>query len=187
MNSQQVLTRDPALKAWFDRLNQWEGPITLLWNRRAKRRAIQRFFITISRLGDGVFWYTLMALCALLLGPEGRLAAAHMMTVGLISLGVYKLLKGNTLRDRPCDFHAAIVPHTPPLDQYSFPSGHTMHAVGFSVVACAYFPTLAWFLVPFTLLVAMSRMVLGLHYPSDVLIGAGIGATIAALSLQLMP
>jgi undecaprenyl-diphosphatase len=44
---------------------------------------------------------------------------------------------------------------------------------------------LAWLLVPFTLLVAASRVVLGLHYPSDVLAGAALGALIASVFLAL--
>ena len=72
-----------------------------------------------------------------------------------------------------------------PLDQFSFPSGHTLHAVAFSIVACAHYPALAIILLPFTLLVAASRMVLGLHYPSDVLAGALLGGLIARLSFLL--
>lgn len=49
------------------------------------------------------------------------------------------------------------------------------------------FPELAWLLVPFTLLVAASRVVLGLHYPSDVLAGAALGATIALSAQRLWP
>lgn len=70
------------------------------------------------------------------------------------------------------------------LDRFSFPSGHTLHAVAFSCVALAYYPALAPLLLPFTGLVAMSRPVLGLHYPSDVLAGALIGLLIAGASLS---
>jgi len=60
-----------------------------------------------------------------------------------------------------------------------------LHAVAFTIIAVAYYPMLAWLLVPFSLLVAMSRLILGLHYPSDVLAGAALGALVAASSLRL--
>src|SRR5690606_16957595 len=74
-----------------------------------------------------------------------------------------------------------------PLDEFSFPSGHTLHAVAFSTVAVAHYPVLAWALVPFTGAVALSRVVLGLHYPSDVLAATAIGGLLAAVSLWLVP
>jgi undecaprenyl-diphosphatase len=58
--------------------------------------------------------------------------------------------------------------------------------VVFTLVALEYYPVLAWLTVPFTLLVAASRVALGLHYPSDVLAGAALGAIVAALSLHLV-
>ena len=74
-----------------------------------------------------------------------------------------------------------------PLDEFSFPSGHTLHAVAFSLVAMAHYPSLAWLLVPFTASVAASRVMLGLHYPSDVLAATGIGCGLAGISLWLVP
>jgi undecaprenyl-diphosphatase len=49
------------------------------------------------------------------------------------------------------------------------------------------FPELAWLLVPFAALIAASRVVLGLHYPSDVAAGALIGTALATLSMVLVP
>jgi undecaprenyl-diphosphatase len=61
-----------------------------------------------------------------------------------------------------------------------------LHAVSFSVVAIHYYPQLAWVLVPFTLLVAGSRVFLGLHYPSDVAAAAGIGLVLAYAGILLV-
>ena len=72
---------------------------------------------------------------------------------------------------------------TAPLDKYSFPSGHTLHATAFSIVVLYYMPELGWLVIPFALLVAMSRIILGLHYPTDVLAGALIGALLSTVAL----
>jgi undecaprenyl-diphosphatase len=80
-----------------------------------------------------------------------------------------------------------VTARVPPLDHYSFPSGHTLHAVSFTVVALNYYPRLALLLVPFTLLVASSRVALGLHYPSDVLAAAGMGLALAYAGILLVP
>jgi undecaprenyl-diphosphatase len=53
-------------------------------------------------------------------------------------------------------------------------------------VAIFYYPALAIFVVPFASMVALSRVVLGLHYPSDVLMGALIGFSISTGSITLL-
>ena len=98
---------------------------------------------------------------------------------------LYKLIKSGTVRPRPYEAQPGIMLFAAPLDHFSFPSGHTLHAVAFTLVALAYYPWLAWFAVPFTLLVAASRVMLGLHYPSDVLAGVAIGATVAGASFLI--
>ena len=173
------------MRQWLQHLSELDARVCRAWSRPSQRVWILRPFAVVSRLGDGVFWYSLIAVLPLLHGPGGLQASLHMLLTGAVALAVYKALKGLTQRERPCQALAGITAGVPPLDHYSFPSGHTLHAVSFTAVALFYYPGLAWLLVPFTLLVASSRVVLGLHYPSDVLAATAIGLTLAYASILL--
>ena len=173
----------PDLGTAFGRLRKLDAALTLRANRAVGRGPAVGLFRAVSRLGDGLFWYALMLSLMIFGGADAALPVLHMLVAGLACTATYKLLKHGTARLRPCDVDGGVCALTAPLDRFSFPSGHTLHAACFTVVAYAYFPALAWLLAPFTLLVALSRLVLGLHYPSDVLAGAVVGGTIAALSL----
>jgi undecaprenyl-diphosphatase len=156
-------------------------------NRYGRRRGIRALFSVLSRLGDGVFWYLLMGALVVADGRDGLAASVHMAITGIAALTLYRMLKRWTRRPRPFAADLRIHAWVAPLDEYSFPSGHTLHAVAFTVVALAYYPWLAPLLLPFCTGVALSRVVLGLHYPSDVLAASGIGLLLGALSLQLAP
>ncbi len=165
--------------AMLEREHRW----CLQVNRWGERGMIRAFFASISRLGDGVFWYALMALIVLIEGYPGLAASAHLAATGCAALFLYRRLKRWTRRARPCNADARIRAWVAPLDEYSFPSGHTLHAVSFSLVAVAHYPVLAWALLPFTASIAVSRVVLGVHYPSDVLAATVIGSALAGLSM----
>ena len=156
-------------------------------NRWGEWQGVRRFFAVISRLGDGVFWYVLMGALIAIDGLDGLAASAHLAATGVIALTLYKLLKRWTRRPRPFASDVRIRAWIAPLDEFSFPSGHTLHAVAFTVVALAHYPVLAGLLIPFAACVAVSRVVLGLHYPSDVLAATAIGSALAGLSLWLVP
>ncbi|TXH72241.1 MAG: phosphatase PAP2 family protein [Lysobacteraceae bacterium] len=167
------------------RLRANESALCLRANALCARYALLRFFAVVSRLGDGVFWYALIAALAVFGGATGRAAALHLGLIGSTSLILYKALKAWTRRPRPCAADLRIRAWVAPLDEFSFPSGHTLHAVGFTIVALAYFPSLAWLLIPFAASVAVSRVVLGLHYPSDVAAATVIGSGLASASFWL--
>jgi undecaprenyl-diphosphatase len=149
---------------------------------RLQHRAVIGFFSRLSRLGNGYLWFGLMALLPLLYGPGALAVVAHMLVVGLAGWAVYKVIKRSTARPRPFVTNPGITLLAAPLDLYAFPSGHTLHAVSFTLIASSYYPELAWPLVPIALLMALSRVVLGLHYPSDVAAGALLGALVALAS-----
>ncbi|MGH8033025.1 MAG: phosphatase PAP2 family protein [Luteimonas sp.] len=155
-------------------------------NQLCSRHRARAYFAAISRLGDGVFWYVLMA-ALIVLDDAGLATSAHLAATGAIALLMYKLLKRWTRRPRPFAADVRIQAWAAPLDEFSFPSGHTLHAVAFTLVAVAHVPPLAWLLVPFTASVAVSRVVLGLHYPSDVLAATAIGSALAGVSLWIVP
>jgi len=167
----------------LQQIKTWDAELCAFCNRRSRNFTVRNLFRIASRLGDGVFWYTLMIVLLLEDGAVALPAVLHMIAVGLVGTASYKFIKGKTLRPRPFNVYPAIKCVGKTLDQFSFPSGHTMHAVGFSIVAVAYYPVLFWLVWPFALLVALSRPILGLHYPSDVLAGAALGAMIAGISL----
>lgn len=141
----------------------------------------------ISRLGDGESWVVLVVALALLQGPLGARCAVHLIAVGAAGLTLYLLIKRRACRPRPYVRLQGLRLCAPPLDEFSFPSGHTLHAVAFAVVVSAYFPALGVVLVLFAVLTGVVRVVLGLHYPSDVLAGVAVGGAVAALSLVVMP
>jgi len=163
-----------------------DSHLCITFNRTSHNILIRNFFKAVSRLGDGVFWYSLMALMVCVDQTHAFVPVAHMAVAGLIGTLIYKWLKVRTLRPRPFNVHQQISLRSVPLDQFRFPSGHTLHAVIFSMVAIHYYPMLSVALIPFTILVGLSRPILGLHYPSDVLVGALIGILISTLSFYII-
>ena len=166
----------------LQRINDFDAALCQLCNRQSRNFFVRNLFRLISRLGDGIFWYTLMALLLLEYPQQALPAVLHMLAAALFGTAIYKLIKKKTLRPRPFSVYPSIVCAGKTLDQFSFPSGHTMHAVSFSLISVYYFPALAWIVFPFAALVAISRPVLGLHYPTDVLAGIALGASIASAS-----
>jgi undecaprenyl-diphosphatase len=169
----------------FGRADALELRLCRRLNRGCHSPRVLDLFRIVSRLGDGIVWYLLLLMIPVWYGERGLKPALLMAVVMLGGAGLYRLVKERLVRERPYITFDDILAGTVPLDRYSFPSGHTLHAVAMTMLATAYFPELGWLLVPFAALVAASRVVLGLHYPTDVLAGAALGAGLAGAALSL--
>ncbi|TVP89945.1 MAG: phosphatase PAP2 family protein [Pseudomonadaceae bacterium] len=171
---------------WFERVDQREFIWCQIVNQALRSSWLYNYFRWVSRLGDGWLWYALI-LALPWLAPEGGAGIALLLaSCGITCTLVYKLLKRYLVRERPFISFPVIDCGIPPLDRYSFPSGHTLHAVCFTLLLALTVPELAVLVLPFTLSVAASRVVLGLHYPSDVLAGAIIGSGLGLLGYSLL-
>ena len=135
---------------------------------------------TLSRgrwLGDGWLWYGLMLALPLVYGLDGLQASLHMVATGALGVTLYKLVKNHAVRERPYITHSAIECASAPLDRYSFRRGTRCTRCA---SRCSYRATSpsgrprssAW------LLIALSRVILGLHYPTDVAAGAVLGGSL---------
>jgi len=169
----------------FARFDQAELRLCRYLNRSSRSSGVRQLFRAVSWLGDGWLWYALLLALPVMYGTEGVLAASHMALTGALGLVLYKVIKRRAVRERPFITHCAIECASVPLDRYSFPSGHTLHAISFTLMFARYFPEWTAPLATLAFLIALSRVILGLHYPTDVAAGAVLGGGLGMGSLLL--
>jgi undecaprenyl-diphosphatase len=157
------------------RVNRWHAP-----------RWIRMWMICATRGGDGWLWYAL-GLVLLLFGGEERFAAvgAAALAAG-VGIGVFLRLKKFARRRRPGCFEPHCWATLLPPDQFSFPSGHTITAFAVALSLSRFYPELGVGLLFCAISVALSRILLGMHFLSDVLAGASIGILLAYGSTHLV-
>jgi undecaprenyl-diphosphatase len=152
------------------RANNWEAP-----------RWVRLYVVSATRGGDGWLWYA-MGLAILALGGKTRFEAIGAAGVSsVLSILSFIWLKRLTGRRRPCQIEPHCWATLLPPDQFSFPSGHTMTAFAVAIPLALFYPTLAIGLFFCALSIATSRILLGMHFLSDVVAGALIGTGLGYL------
>ncbi len=136
-----------------------------------------------SRYGD---WPLSVTVALLLAVAHGHAAFVLWTAASVAAVLLQKTLKVRCARRRPCEMPDGPPQRAPIPDAGSFPSGHTLHAVMAAVVVSQLLPSTAPFFVVVALLIAASRVVLGVHYPSDVAAGASIGGLLGAVLCALV-
>src|SRR6266568_3849715 len=130
-------------------------------NRWRAPRWIRIWMIAATRMGDGWIWYGLGLMLLAYGGPQRFSAIGAAGSAAVLGIFVFKALKRLSQRPRPCQIEPHCWSRVLPPDQFSFPSGHTMTA--FSI--------------------AVARIVLGMHFLSDVLAGVVMGVALGCASI----
>jgi len=140
-------------------------------------------FRTASRLGDGPLWWATGIFLLAFGSPSGRWAVlGEVLAIGT-AVTLFMTVKHLIGRPRPCEKWLDLPCLMAPPDRFSFPSGHTMTAFSAAGVFWTMLPGSEFIFLPIALMIGLSRIFLGLHYPTDVLVGVllgtGIGFTTA--------
>ena len=153
-------------------MNNWKAP-----------RWIRFWMLTATRMGDGWLWYSLGAILLAFGGSRGYAAVGAAGSAAIAGIFVFKALKKLSHRPRPCQFQPHCWANVLPPDQFSFPSGHTMTAFSIALVVSYFYPSLEWPLYFLAASIGVSRIVLGMHFLSDVLAGVVLGFALGVASI----
>ena len=179
--------RLPTLERLFHSLNACEIGLVRRAVKTCHPPSLRRTMVFINHLGNG--WLYVLIVVALLL-LQGWSSWRLIFAAGLAALLshlVYPRIKNSLARVRPCDYDPSLPLYARVLDEYSCPSGHVMTATAVGIPLIIVLPNLAVAIVAGYLMIAWARISLGHHYPSDLLFGAAIGASISApLSLLMI-
>ena len=139
----------------------------------------------ISHTGDGHYYLVLGVVLWLFEPLDGAIFLYTALLAYALELPLYLVLKKLIKRDRPCHSFSGLSAYISPSDKFSLPSGHTAAAFLMAYLLAHYYPSVTYLVYTWASLIGLSRVLLGVHYPSDILAGALLGLAMSAVGLNL--
>ncbi|MDT8422126.1 MAG: phosphatase PAP2 family protein [Desulfuromonadales bacterium] len=176
------MARQASFKNIFEYYEHHITPVEVIFMQRfcSLRRIcwLKTLFIVASRLGDGPLWVMTAGWLLLTGNLHARMVVASALVAVTISVLTFMAIKNLIGRPRPCESWQSLTCLMSAPDKFSFPSGHSMtaFAVWSSLSSAIAELTLPYLLA--AIIIGLSRVFLGLHYPTDVLVGALLGSAI---------
>lgn len=157
------------------RINRWSAPRWFRW-----------WMLLATRAGDGWLW-GLIGIAVLLSSDPARFrafeSAACAVAVGIV---FFHKVKRVVCRTRPRDIEPHCWANIITRDKFSFPSGHSTTAFAVALSLGSFYPEVMPVLLLLAANVAVSRVVVGMHFLSDVIVGSGSGALLGYVAFRLV-
>ena len=151
--------------------------------KRKHRQLIVDVSRCVSKTADGHLYIVLALVAAVL---------EQWLLLQVLALGfstervLYFVLKNYLKRNRPEQAIPSFTSAIKPSDQFSFPSGHTSAAFFMWTVLATFLPVLIVPVLCWAVLVGISRVMLGVHFPTDIVAGALLGYSTSTLAMSLL-
>jgi undecaprenyl-diphosphatase len=177
----------PPKKA-HQRLAIWDRALVRRWQRLTLPDRWHRWLVLFVRIGDGWGWALVAAALAWFLPwTRFKMVVGQSLLAVAISLPIYWGIKLGFRRSRPFSLARKFAPRVPPLDKYSFPSGHTMNNLAVAMTLALHIPALWPLAMAVPVSLGLLRVLYGVHFVTDILAGAFLGALSAFWAHWLFP
>lgn len=167
-------------------VSAWDQSTFLRVNRLQHNSHLIRTFKILSHSGDG-YLYVLLGISLYLFKSADSI---QFVATGLVAFALefpcFLALKALIKRERPYEHLVGCSFAVTPSDKFSMPSGHTAAAFLMASLIASFYPTFTLLVYGWASLIGASRVILGVHYPTDVVAGAALGWSCTALSISLL-